>query len=116
MSSFAFTFDMNKLFEAFIVNFIRRHRGQILPPALQTCELLPQSNRATRYLARSRDRQVFLLKPDLVFRLGDQFPMLIDAKYKRLDSANAKLGVSEADFYQRARAARPLGRSWRPFL
>ena len=98
--TFSFTFDMNKLFEAFIVNFIRRHRGEILPPALCECELLPQSSGATRFLARAGDRQVFLLKPDLVFRRGEDYPLLVDAKYKRLDSADAKLGVSEADFYQ----------------
>jgi 5-methylcytosine-specific restriction enzyme subunit McrC len=98
--TFAFTFDMNKLFEAFIVNFISHHREDILPAALSTCELLPQSNMATRYLARSRDRRVFLLKPDLVFRQNNQFPLIMDAKYKRLDSTNSRLGISEADFYQ----------------
>jgi 5-methylcytosine-specific restriction enzyme subunit McrC len=100
MTTFAFTFDMNKLFEAFIVNFIRRHREEILPATLRTCELLPQSRKATRYLARSLDRQVFLLKPDLVFRRSKEFQLLMDAKYKRLDSTNIKLGISEADFYQ----------------
>jgi 5-methylcytosine-specific restriction enzyme subunit McrC len=98
--TFAFTFDMNKLFESFVVNFIRRRREEILPLRLRACELLPQSNTATRYLARTSDRQVFLLKPDLVFRLSDEFPLLLDAKYKRLDAGNAKLGISEADFYQ----------------
>jgi 5-methylcytosine-specific restriction enzyme subunit McrC len=100
MSTFAFTFDMNKLFESFVVNFIRSHREEILPPALRACELLPQSNGATHYLAHSNDRHVFLLKPDLVFRQGGEFPLLVDAKYKRLDGANSRLGVSEADFYQ----------------
>jgi 5-methylcytosine-specific restriction enzyme subunit McrC len=101
LSTFAFTFDMNQLFEAFIVHFIQRHRGEILPPELQACELLPQSHGATKYLARREAKPVFLLKPDLTFRdQARQFPLLLDAKYKRLDKADAKLGVSQADFYQ----------------
>lgn len=101
LSTFAFTFDMNKLFEAFIINFIRRHREKILPPEFQNCDLLPQSYGATTYLARKELKSVFLLKPDLVFRdKAAQFPLLLDAKYKRLDKADAKLGVSQADFYQ----------------
>jgi 5-methylcytosine-specific restriction enzyme subunit McrC len=101
LSTFAFTFDMNQLFEAFVINFIRRHRAEILPPDIQTCELLSQSHGATRYLARRASKSVFLLKPDLVFRDQlAQFPLLLDAKYKRLDKTDAKLGVSQADFYQ----------------
>jgi McrBC 5-methylcytosine restriction system component len=100
LKTFSFTFDMNKLFEAFVINFIYRHREEILPASLQACELLPQSKRAIHYLARSHGQQVFQLKPDLVFRQNDTFPLLMDAKYKRLDSINIKLGVSEADFYQ----------------
>jgi 5-methylcytosine-specific restriction enzyme subunit McrC len=100
LQTFAFTFDMNKLFESFVVNFIRRHRDLILPPEVQTCELLPQSDRMTRYLARHLSHPVFKLKPDLVFRQGNHIPLLIDAKYKTLDSAKRKFGISEADFYQ----------------
>ena len=101
LSTFAFTFDMNQLFEAFVINFVRRHRAEILPPEIRTCELLSQSHGATRYLARREAKSIFLLKPDLVFR--DQFarfPLLLDAKYKRLDKTDARLGVSQADFYQ----------------
>src|SRR5205823_2849186 len=29
-----------------------------------------------------------------------RFPLLLDAKYKRLDPADRKLGISPADFYQ----------------
>ena len=34
LSAFAFVFDMNRVFEAFVVNFVRRHRHAILPPDL----------------------------------------------------------------------------------
>ena len=100
LTTFAFVFDMNQLFEAFLVNFIRRHRLQILPPDLQDCELLPQSRGATFYLARTGTTPIFQLRPDLAFRQGQGFPLLLDAKYKRLDQADTKLGVSQADFYQ----------------
>jgi 5-methylcytosine-specific restriction enzyme subunit McrC len=103
LKTFAFVFDMNQLFESFVVNFIRRHRHHdVLPPTLQECELLPQSHRAPFYLARMEmdGKPVFRLKPDLAFRNGDRFPLLMDAKYKRLDAAETKLGVSQSDFYQ----------------
>jgi 5-methylcytosine-specific restriction enzyme subunit McrC len=100
LTTFAFVFDMNVLFEMFLVNFIRRHRRDILPPDLQGCDLLPQSYRAPLYLARTGERLVFKLRPDLVFRSGDTFPLLLDAKYKRLTQADTKLGVKQSDFYQ----------------
>jgi 5-methylcytosine-specific restriction enzyme subunit McrC len=103
-TTFSFVFDMNQLFEAFIVNFIRRHRAEIFleAPALQGCDLLPQSHGVSFYLAHKEDqRPVFLLKPDLAFgNENRQFPLLIDTKYKRLDSADIKLGISQADVYQ----------------
>lgn len=103
-TTFSFVFDMNQLFEAFIVNFIRRHRAEIFQeaPALQGCDLLPQSHGAPFYLAHKEEhRQVFLLKPDLAFRNeARRFPLLVDTKYKRLDSDDIKLGISQADFYQ----------------
>jgi 5-methylcytosine-specific restriction enzyme subunit McrC len=99
-NTFAFVFDMNRLFESFLVNFIRR-RADILPPALAACEALPQTRGATLYLARDeRGRAAFQLKPDLALRRGDSFPLLLDAKYKRLKPQDARLGVSTADFYQ----------------
>ncbi len=100
-TTFAFVFDMNQLFEAFVIGFIRRHRDRALPEALRTCDLLPQSYGAPHHLARNEQRQpVFELHPDLAIRRGREFPLLLDAKYKRLDPADRKLGVSSADFYQ----------------
>src|SRR5439155_340219 len=43
LSAFAFVFDMNRVFEAFVVNFMRKYRHQILPPDLRECDLLPQT-------------------------------------------------------------------------
>jgi 5-methylcytosine-specific restriction enzyme subunit McrC len=100
VDTFAFVFDMNALFEAFVVNTIRRNRDEILPPALASCELLPQSMSAIRYLAHDEYHPVFHLKPDLAFRQGGAFPLLLDAKYKLLDITAPSLNISQPDLYQ----------------
>jgi 5-methylcytosine-specific restriction enzyme subunit McrC len=99
--TFAFVFDMNRLFEEFVVGFVRRRRSEVLPADLQTCDLLPQSHGAPHHLAlNEQGQQVFRLHPDLALRRGAEFPLLLDAKYKRLDPSDRKLGISPADFYQ----------------
>jgi 5-methylcytosine-specific restriction enzyme subunit McrC len=100
LTAYAFVFDMNRVFEGFFTGFIQRHRREILPTALQTCHLLPQSNHAACYLARHQTKRVFRLKPDLVFRQSNAYPLLMDFKYKHLNPGDRKLGISEADFYQ----------------
>lgn len=100
LTTFAFVFDMNQLFEAFIANFIRRHREEILPPILRQCDILVQSRGATCFLAYANGKPVFQLRPDIAFRDDTGFPLLIDTKYKRLNVADTTLGVSQDDFYQ----------------
>jgi 5-methylcytosine-specific restriction enzyme subunit McrC len=101
LSTFAFVFDMNQLFEAFIASVIYRHRSEIFDDQLADCELLTQSHGTTMFLARRGERNVFQTKPDLAIRKApDYFPLLIDTKYKRLDKSDLKLGVSQSDFYQ----------------
>ena len=101
VQSFAFVFDMNRLFESFLVAFIRQHRATILPEALRDCALLPQTRGHARHLALSASgRPSFQLKPDLALRRGDSFPLLLDAKYKRLMAHKRQVGISTSDFYQ----------------
>lgn len=98
---FAFVFDMNRLFEDFLTQFIRRHRHSILPAHLAHSQLLAQAQGVQRYLARRDDgRDAFLLRPDLVVRDGNAVPLIIDMKYKRLDPEQRRLGIAPADFYQ----------------
>lgn len=59
LTTFAFVFDMNQLFEAFVANFIRRHREEILPPTLSECDMLIQSRGATCFLARTNGKPFF---------------------------------------------------------
>lgn len=99
-TAFAFIFDMNQLFERFLTNFIQQHRQEVLPTVLQTCQILPQGQKTTYYLARHQGKGVFKLKPDLVFRNHQTYPLLMDFKYKQLKPNQRKLGIAEADFYQ----------------
>lgn len=101
LHSFAFVFNMNQLFEAFLVAFIRRRRAEILPSGLQDCTLESQTKGYARHLALRQGGQAsFVLKPDLALRRGAAFPLLLDAKYKRLSTHERQLGVSPGDFYQ----------------
>lgn len=101
VSTFAFVFDMNRLFEAFIASFIQKHRTEILDDQLLDCELLVQSRGAAFFLAQREHHNVFKVQPDIVFRDAlKSFPVLIDTKYKRLDQADWNLGISQGDFYQ----------------
>jgi len=98
--SFAFVFDMNRLFEGFVAGFLARHRGEVLPPGLSDCRLFPQTRSAARCLVTQSGRPGFRLEPDLAFRRGDAFPLLIDTKYKRLRPSEGTLGISQGDMYQ----------------
>ena len=106
VTTFAFVFDMNQLFEMFLAKFIQRHREEILPDNLKGCALLLQSRGISLYLAeRACHGEVFRLKPDLVFLMPTEnsdkpFPLLLDMKYKILDRDNRRQGVAPDDFYQ----------------
>jgi 5-methylcytosine-specific restriction enzyme subunit McrC len=95
---FAFLFDMNLLFERFLVGFLRRHRQQALPETLQACEILAQGAGDPRWLARTQldgGRRKFRLKPDLLLRRPDKsIALIIDTKYK------TRRTIAEADAYQ----------------
>ena len=101
VTTFAFTFDMNQLFEEFAVNTIRRYRDAVLPAALRCCALLPQARGAALHLARRGRAPAFRLRPDLLLRDCDQtYPLLLDTKYKRLAPAQANAGIRSDDFNQ----------------
>jgi len=98
LDAFAFMFDMNKLFEEFVAEFIRRE----LRPLWQArgWSLRPQSG--TRYLLCDESgSNLFKLVPDIRFETGPgETALIVDTKYKLLDATVAKAGVAEADAYQ----------------
>jgi 5-methylcytosine-specific restriction enzyme subunit McrC len=101
--TFAFVFDMNRLFEEFVYRFLARYRGRILPQAWRDVRIRAQSRGKVVYLAEKLpDRQkAFQLVPDLLFTSPSGKPVLvIDTKYKQLDKSRRKLSVSAGDVYQ----------------
>ncbi|MDK2938219.1 MAG: 5-methylcytosine-specific restriction enzyme subunit McrC [Methanolobus sp.] len=99
--AFAFTFDMNLLFERFIARFLKEHRESILPDHLQNCGIYSQAG--GKELARnSKDGKVFWLRPDILIEEKGQAQLIIDTKYKKLKKEDRKLGISISDMYQMA--------------
>lgn len=100
-TTFTFMFDMNQLFELFLVNCIRMHWHDLRPSSLpEHCALIPQSYGTRKHVAFRGHRGVFLMRPDLAFHSDQTYPLLLDAKYKRLEGAECDFGVCQADFYQ----------------
>lgn len=96
--SFAYTFDMNVLFEEFIAEFIRRElRNEYEQQAWQLC-----AQSSTRALLCDADGQPqFRLRPDLRFESPTgATELVLDTKWKLLDPGASKMGVAEADAYQ----------------
>ena len=113
LPSFAFVFDMNRLFQDFIAHFLKRHHKVILQGAWQDGNILLQAQGQRIHLAekiipgQTIGKPVFQLIPDILLLSPLDVPYLIaDTKYKRLDSKKTDGGVAEADAYQMLAYAR----------
>jgi 5-methylcytosine-specific restriction enzyme subunit McrC len=101
--TFAFVFDMNRLFEEFVYRFLVRYRGRILPSSWRDVRIREQSRGKAVYLAeRLPDRrEAFRLVPDILFTSpSGKAALVIDTKYKQLDRSQHRSGISEEDVYQ----------------
>jgi 5-methylcytosine-specific restriction enzyme subunit McrC len=98
LDAFAFMFDMNKLFEEFVAEFIRRELRAVWQA--RGWSLRPQSG--TRYLLCDESgSNLFKLVPDIRFETATrETALIVDTKYKRLEADDAKARVAEADAYQ----------------
>jgi 5-methylcytosine-specific restriction enzyme subunit McrC len=94
VTQLAFVFDMNRLFEEFVAEFLKRHAGKIELGGGQRLEEVSYQHR----LGRLFDE--FDMNADLVLtdNAGDSF--VVDTKYKILDPKERHGGLSQADFYQ----------------
>lgn len=91
---FSLLFDMNRLFEAWVAEKIKPWAHQ------QGWHLRTQGPR--KYLAIFEDESPrFQLRPDIALVDDKGVPQLIaDAKWKLLNEADRKLGISSSDIYQ----------------
>lgn len=95
-------FDMNALFEAFLTGVLLHYRDQILPAALQGTHIAPQGAGSSRPLLirESTGKGALQMKPDVLLKRGNEFPLILDFKYKMLQSSQTRAGVSREDLYQ----------------
>jgi 5-methylcytosine-specific restriction enzyme subunit McrC len=94
-NTYALVWDMNMLFE----EYVGRLTQQVLEPKGFRVDL---QDKASIYLAEetTTKQNAFLLKPDILVRLGRMPYVVADTKWKRLDSQQTNLGVSGVDVYQ----------------
>ncbi len=94
-NTYALLWDMNVLFEEYVGRLTR----EVMGPKGFRVEL---QEGASSYLAHesTTNKRAFLLKPDILVRQGRKPSVVADTKWKRLDSHQGNLGVSEADVYQ----------------
>ena len=98
---FAFLLPMEKIFEDFVVGFLKKHFRD---------DFKIESQKSDKYLAslfynhqQSKD-DVFQLQHDIFIEKRDGMGIIIDTKYKKInaniDSLDKKHGVSQSDMYQ----------------
>jgi 5-methylcytosine-specific restriction enzyme subunit McrC len=90
-STYSLLFDMNTVFEKYIGCLLLR----ICPTPYRV-----QLQVAGRSLVKRDGKHRFHLRPDAAMRCGKEFSLLIDTKWKLLDSAKSHEGVRQSDMYQ----------------
>ena len=87
-------FPMEEIFEDFVAYAFRRYQSDY--------SVKPQAPR--RYLAKTGDKDVFMMKPDISLMKDDNPQYILDTKWKRLnqgkDKKDDKHGISQSDMYQ----------------
>ena len=101
IETFSLMIPMEKLFEEFVARVILKEG--LHKVFGENAELLVQykiGHLAEKVYKDGRRRVLFKLVPDIAVKVNDEFRLIIDTKYKRLDPDSAKLGVSSQDAYQ----------------
>lgn len=85
-------FPMEKVFEDFVTHSFRRHQDQYA--------IVAQGPR--EYLATLKDRDAFMMEPDISLQRGARIVFVLDAKWKRINanSMDSKHDITQADMYQ----------------
>lgn len=92
LESFSLMFDMNKLFEEFVGEFLKR----------EFTELNIKTQKSDKYVFQENQVNFtkFQLKPDIFVNVDNDKILIIDTKYKKLYKSKSNYGVSQSDIYQ----------------
>jgi 5-methylcytosine-specific restriction enzyme subunit McrC len=101
--AFAFVFDMDRLFEQFVMGFLRTYSKRILPEDWRDLPIEAQGGMPMRHMIQPpnpSEKPMFHLKPDILLGSSGQRRLIIDTKNKALPLQKPYRGVAEDDAYQ----------------
>lgn len=91
-NNFSLLFDMNLLFEEFIVEFMKKNKETIDPKIISVSSQVWNKHVFTN--------NKFTLKPDILMSYENSDRLIIDTKYKKLENSKSHNWVSSSDIYQ----------------
>lgn len=94
ITQLAFVFDMNRLFEEFVTEFLKRHVGEIKLGGGRRVKEVRYQHRLGRLF------EEFNMDADIVLTDDAGDSLIVDTKYKVLDPKERHGGLSQAGFYQ----------------
>lgn len=90
--SFAILFEMNEVYERYISNLLSIHLEDYIVHSQHTKYKLLRNEKTSK--------NIFSLKPDIVIEHNKKYKIIIDTKWKKIDSNTIRHGVKREDFYQ----------------
>ncbi len=90
--SFAILFEMNYVYEKYITNLLRM--------SLKKYTVHAQHNKYKLLKNEKTDNDIFSLNPDIVIEVDNKEKLIIDTKWKKLNTNINRHGVKREDFYQ----------------
>lgn len=96
LNNFIFNIDMNMVYQEYIFEIINEYHAEIFSNNLM---VKPQYSKE-HLIYDSDNKGAFSLKPDIAILDGKNVQMLIDTKYKKLNTTSPRNGVSDKDLYQ----------------
>jgi 5-methylcytosine-specific restriction enzyme subunit McrC len=94
IAQLTFLFDMNRLFEAFVAAFLRRHMSRVTVNGVWPVVSVTPQYRLGKLFG------TFNMSVDLVLEDEAGHRILLDTKYKMLDEQASQSGLAQSDFYQ----------------
>ncbi|MEY2195724.1 McrC family protein [Neobacillus sp. BF23-41] len=98
ISTIGLLFDMNKVFESFIIQSLLIFSEKLTEKSYEV-----QRQIKSKYLFQdNKNKNLFKLKPDIILKNvhTDSPELIIDTKWKLLDTRKENLGISQSDIYQ----------------